>query len=441
MVHGSLAGQFGHRRQHAQRIGSQKYHNLWMPSHAWNHRTRNVVQRVCDAGVLSEAPVVIVRHAVIQHDVFENRAVFDGVPDLGFGVMTQVDAFCITPTFKVECAVVRPAVLIVSDESSVGISGERGLAGAGKPEEQHGVFVPADVCRTVHRKDVALGQNEVHYCKHGFFDLACISGSADENDLFGQINQYEDFRLGSVDLRDGLKIVDAHDGKLGLVLPQLLVCRSDEHVSRKEALPDVVVDDTDRQAVFRIRAHKAVKHEEFPAVHEFFHLFENRLKPISRKLMVDLSPVDCITGNIIIYDKAVVGRSSRILAGIDRNGSRRVCFAFPALGCHAHHLIHGKIAVYCGGADSKIGHLGRKLVSNYRALYPGQMITPQWTITPVPNPIMRYFDPNQVSLLSLTIEMCEGMLGIADKTRSIFQYGHVVGRHSPTDCEPPTVQP
>ena len=52
----------------------------------------------------------------------------DGVVDIGFGVLIQVDDLCVAAALEVEHAVVVPAVLVIADQQTLGIGGQGGLA-------------------------------------------------------------------------------------------------------------------------------------------------------------------------------------------------------------------------------------------------------------------------------------------------------------------------
>src|SRR5262249_9866827 len=128
----------------------------------------NVLEWVGDAGVLGVDDAVIVRNAGlgIDGDIFQHGAEADRVPDLRLVLLGKLDGLGVAAAFEVENAVGTPAVFVVANEPALGIGGNRGLAGAGKPEIEGGHAVPPHVGPAVHRKHVSLGQEKIHNRKN-----------------------------------------------------------------------------------------------------------------------------------------------------------------------------------------------------------------------------------------------------------------------------------
>ena len=124
-----------------------------------------MVDRVGDSGVLSHAAVGKVDPAIlIQGDVLKQGIPSDGVVDVRFALLIQVDDLCIAAAFEVEDTVVIPAVFIITDEKSLRIGGKGGLARSGKAEEDCGVLtVHIGVGGAVHGCDSLKGQVVVHH--------------------------------------------------------------------------------------------------------------------------------------------------------------------------------------------------------------------------------------------------------------------------------------
>ena len=58
------------------------------------------------------------------------RAEFDRVPNFGFLVGREIYALCVATSFDIRDPIVTPAMLVVADEETVGVSRERRLSGA-----------------------------------------------------------------------------------------------------------------------------------------------------------------------------------------------------------------------------------------------------------------------------------------------------------------------
>jgi hypothetical protein len=90
------------------------------------------VDGVGGAGVLGDRHVVVVGAArrAVEHDVLQDAAEAEGVPDLRLAGLRQADALGVAAPLEVEDAVGRPAVLVVADEPAGGVGREGRLAGA-----------------------------------------------------------------------------------------------------------------------------------------------------------------------------------------------------------------------------------------------------------------------------------------------------------------------
>ena len=129
-----------------------------MAAHAGLRSVRDHPDGVGDARILGDRNIVEVDGPVfVQDDVLHERSeVLRRVVDLRLAFRRELDGLRVTTAFKIEDAVVAPAVLVVADERAGGIRRERRFARAGEPEE-HGRFpCRADVGRAVHWEDILL---------------------------------------------------------------------------------------------------------------------------------------------------------------------------------------------------------------------------------------------------------------------------------------------
>src|SRR3954447_13619319 len=113
---------------------------------------RDEVDRVGRARVLGELGAFQVEHTGVgvHHDVFEYGAeVVRGLPDVGLGLLRQLDNLGVATPLEVEYAPVAPPMLVVTDEGALRVGGEGGLAGARETKEEGGVAFRADVRRAV----------------------------------------------------------------------------------------------------------------------------------------------------------------------------------------------------------------------------------------------------------------------------------------------------
>lgn len=138
----------------------------------------DIVHRVAHAGILRQAAVGIVRAAGFRVDdnILHQRAEADSAVDLRLALLCQIDALSIAAALKVEHGLIRPAVLVITDELAVGVGRKRGLAGAGETEENSGIPILADVGGAMHGEHTLFRHQIVHHGEHGLLDLGRHTG-------------------------------------------------------------------------------------------------------------------------------------------------------------------------------------------------------------------------------------------------------------------------
>ena len=123
VVLGLLTGEDVYRRKHAECVSAEEDNVLG--SGTGRDRTNNVVDvldGVGHTGVLCHALVGEIDGGVFTNgNVLEKSVALDGVVDIGFGFFVEVDNLCVAAAFKVEHAVVVPAVFVVTDKQTLGI--------------------------------------------------------------------------------------------------------------------------------------------------------------------------------------------------------------------------------------------------------------------------------------------------------------------------------
>ena len=141
MVAGLLGGELGHRREDAVRI-ARKHDNIarLAVDDARDACVVDKINGVRAARVLRDADVVVVGMARcrVVDNILEDGAEADGIEDLGLLLSRKVDALRITAALNVEHARVGPNVLVVTDELTAGVRGERAARGQGRREDGFG---------------------------------------------------------------------------------------------------------------------------------------------------------------------------------------------------------------------------------------------------------------------------------------------------------------
>ena len=117
----------------------------------------------------------------------------------------------------------------------------------------------------------------------------------------------------------------ADDGELRHVLLELvLVADLQEHGAREQAVPGLLGDDADGQAVLGIGAGVAILHEDVAALQVALQARQQRAEVFAGEGPVVLAPPDAVFGGLLA-DHELVGRGARgVLAGVDQHRPRWV---------------------------------------------------------------------------------------------------------------------
>ncbi len=319
------------RRQHAERVGRQEDHLLG--GSAFRNRfddVLDVVDRVRHAGVFGHRLVGEVDRAVLAHrHVFEQRIAFDGVPDVGFALLVEVDDFGIAAAFEIEDAFVVPSVLVVADEQTFRIGRERRLTGTRQTEEDGGVLAfEVGVGRAVHRSHALERQQVVHVGEHALLHFAAIPRIDDDLHFFGQVEHDGRFGIQAqllVVFDLGFRGVQ-HD-EVGLAVGgQFLGRGADEHVGHEMSLPSHLHDETDLEPAVFVGAAERVHDEEAFARKLLVGDALEHLPALLRNgfvivLVFVRSPPDRVARHVVHHEELVFGRTARIDAGHDVHGS------------------------------------------------------------------------------------------------------------------------
>jgi hypothetical protein len=103
----------------------------------------------------------------------------------------EADALCVAPALDVEDTSVTPAVLIVADKSTVGISTEGCLAGSRQTEEQSHISVLALVRRRVEGKHVMLDGHLIEKNREDtLLHLTGVLSAENDHLLLGEVDGY-----------------------------------------------------------------------------------------------------------------------------------------------------------------------------------------------------------------------------------------------------------
>lgn len=127
----------------------------------------DVFDGVCAAGVLCEGGVVVVDSSGlwVENNILQDGSELDGVENVGLCLGRETNALSVAASLDVENTPVTPAVLVVSDQSTLRVRREGGLASTGKTEEDGHVAILTLVGGRVKSQHVVLDRHLVE--EHG----------------------------------------------------------------------------------------------------------------------------------------------------------------------------------------------------------------------------------------------------------------------------------
>jgi hypothetical protein len=159
VVHGLLSAELGNGRKDTTGVACEENDVGWVVAgNAGNLGVLDVLDGVCATSVLGKGGVIVVDNSGggVEDDVLEDGAELDGVENIGLLLSGEANALGVAAALNVEDTSVTPAVLVVTDQGTLGVGREGCLASAGETEEDGHVSVLTLVGGRVKGKDIVL---------------------------------------------------------------------------------------------------------------------------------------------------------------------------------------------------------------------------------------------------------------------------------------------
>lgn len=280
----------------------------------------NVLDGVGASGVLGEGSVVVVDLSGngVEDNVLQNRAKLDGVENIGLLLSRETQALGVAAALNVEDAGVGPAVLVVSDQKSVGVGRQSSLSGSGQAKEKSDIAILALVGRRVQSKHLVLDGHEVeHDSEDTLLHLTGVLSSQNEH-LHGlEVDVDRGVGGHSRGVSVGGEGASVVDGEVGLAkVLELLGGGSDQHVSHEQSVVGSGTDNSHLDSVLGVPAGVGVHNVDslsgVEVVDSSLSVDEPRLL---RQLLVDGAPPDVLDGTGLLHNSLVLGRSAGLLSG------------------------------------------------------------------------------------------------------------------------------
>ena len=221
-------------------------------------------------------------------------------------------------------------MLVVADERTLRIGGERRLASAGEAEEDRRIAIPPGVGRTMHRHHLFRRQQVIEDGEHRFFHLARIARAADEHDLACEVAGDDRLASRPVPLGVGAKRGHVHDRQIGNEGGQFLRRRTDQEIADEQRMPGVFSEDARAYAQLGIGASVEILSEQRLAFGVGEKVGEESVEMLDRHCIVVVPP-DGSLGVRIAHHKLVLRTASGMRASVGDEGSMRGDTRFVAL--------------------------------------------------------------------------------------------------------------
>jgi len=125
VIHCLARSQLGNWWQDTKGIACEENNVFGMPRHLWLVISIDMEDWVGNTAILGFGHIEVVRHElailVVQFDILEKSIGVNGSVNIRLCFLGEVDSLGIAATLKVENSIIVPAMLVVADESSLGI--------------------------------------------------------------------------------------------------------------------------------------------------------------------------------------------------------------------------------------------------------------------------------------------------------------------------------
>ena len=318
VIHRLRRCQLGDRRQNAKSVGREHHNILRLSGTTGRRRVRNRIERISRASVLGLGAVVEIDFASrrIDRDIFQDRAEAQaGVVDRGLGFTREANGLGVAAALEIEHAVRSPAVLVVAEQRAAGIGGERGLAGAGQPEEHCRVAFRPDIGGAMHRQHALFGQIEVQRGEHRLLHLAGVLAAADQHDLAREVDGDHVFRFAAMTFRVGPEARQIDDGEFRHEACQLSRFGPAQQCADEQRVPRKLGVDTHLDLEFRIGAAMEILREQRHPLGMLDEVRMQRRELFRRDRLIGAPRHRCV-GERIAHRELVLRAAAGELAGL-----------------------------------------------------------------------------------------------------------------------------
>ena len=260
--HGLLGGELGDRGQNTASVASEQDDvGGVVVALAGDLGVLDVLNGVGTAGVLGQGGVIVVDNTAdgVEDNVLQDGTEADGVENIGLLLAGETNALGVAATLDVEDTSVGPAVLVVTDQLTLGVGRQGGLSGTGQTEEDSDIAVLTLVGRGVQGQDVVLDRHLVEEdSEDTLLHLTGVLSTQDDHLLLGEVDS--DGGSGGHTLSEavGGERASVVDDIVGVEVVELLTSRADKHVAHEQSMVGTGTDNTDADAVALVPAGETI---------------------------------------------------------------------------------------------------------------------------------------------------------------------------------------
>jgi len=327
VVHSLGVVQLSNGREDTVSIASKEKDVLGVTTDGRDLAVGDILKGISGSGVFSDGNILVINFSVdiiSEQNVFQDGTESNSVENFGFLFGRKVDTLGVATTFDVEDTIGSPAVFVITDQLSLGVSRKSGLTSSGQTEQQGNVTLFTFVGGGVERKDSFLGHQVVHNTKDTLLHFSGVLGAENRHSSLGKVDGNTGLGGNSFNGRGSGEFTGVDDMEINFsaeITGELFGSGDDEHVSHKESVICTRADDSDGDSVTRIPTGITINDVETgSSIQIGDSSFFDELVGLLSQGEVDGAPPD-ILGVFILDDTLVLGRSTGLDARVGAEGT------------------------------------------------------------------------------------------------------------------------
>src|SRR6185437_13085586 len=197
----------------------------------------------------------------------------------------------------------------------------------------------------MHRKNVAVWQQEVQNAEDRFFHLAGILCAADQNNAASKVHKDKCGGAGAIAFWNSLKLRRGDDGEFRYMSSEFLRGGTQEKLADEERMPCVFRNHLNRHAIAWVGPREEILYINVMASKMNKHALQQCIEPCRIEGMIHAAPIDAGLRAFILNDEFVFRGAASARAGIGDQRSVGGQLRFSACQRDGNQLRYRKIAM------------------------------------------------------------------------------------------------